>query len=175
METLARRGDRFNAPVQAIPPQQLVPPNPRKIVLPAAVAIALALLLMLGAIWWANLDHYQSSEKNRIGSLAVLPLENLAHDPEQQYFSDGMTNALIAGLCKIHPLRVISRTSTIRYKGTNKTLPQIARELNVDAIIEGSVLRPVNRVRIGVELIEAKSDKHLWAEISTGMKHSHGF
>jgi TolB-like protein len=92
------------------------------------------------------------------------PLQISLTTPQQEYFSHGMTNTLIAELSRIRPLRVISRTSTIRHKGTDKTLPQIARELNVDAIIEGSVLRSGDRVRIGVELIDAKSDKHLWAE-----------
>jgi TolB-like protein len=100
----------------------------------------------------------------RVESIAVLPLENLSRDPEQEYFSDGITGTLITELSKIHSLRIISRTSTVQYKGTKKSLPQIARELNVDAVIEGAVLRSGDRVRINVELIEANSDKHLWAE-----------
>jgi eukaryotic-like serine/threonine-protein kinase len=100
----------------------------------------------------------------RIESLAVLPLENLSGDPAQEYFADGMTEALITDLSKIAALKVISRTSVMRYKRTDKPLPQIARELGVDAVIEGSVLREGDQVRISVQLIHGSSDKHLWAE-----------
>jgi TolB-like protein/Flp pilus assembly protein TadD len=100
----------------------------------------------------------------RIHSLAVLPLENLSRDPEQEYFADGMTEALITDLAKISALKVISRTSAMRFKGTDKPLPTIARELNVDAVVEGSVLRAASRVRITAQLIHAATDEHLWAE-----------
>ena len=100
----------------------------------------------------------------RIESLAVLPLENVSRDPEQDYFADGVTEALITSLAKIGALRVISRTSTMRYKKTDKTLPQIARELNVDAVVEGTVLRSGERVRISAQLVQASTDTHLWAE-----------
>ncbi|MDQ5858807.1 MAG: hypothetical protein M3542_11105, partial [Acidobacteriota bacterium] len=100
----------------------------------------------------------------RIASLAVLPLENLSRDPEQEYFADGMTEALITDLAKIQALRVISRTSIMQYKGAKKPLPQIAKELGVDAVIEGSVMRAGDRVRITAQLIEAATDRHLWAE-----------
>jgi len=99
----------------------------------------------------------------RIHALAVLPLTNLARDPEQDYFADGMTEALIAELAQIHALRVISRTSAMHYKGTTKTVPEIARELGVDGIVEGSVMRAGERVRITAQLIHAASDRHLWA------------
>jgi non-specific serine/threonine protein kinase len=99
----------------------------------------------------------------RIRALAVLPLTNLARDPEQDYFADGMTEALIAELAQIHALRVISRTSAMRYKATTKTLPEIARELGVDGIVEGSVMRAGERVRITAQLIHAPTDRHLWA------------
>ena len=99
----------------------------------------------------------------KIESIAVLPLENLTGDPGQEYFVDGMTEALIAELGQIGSLRVISRTSTMRYKKTDKPLPQIARELNVDAVIEGSVLRSGDRVRITAQLIGAVPERHLWA------------
>jgi len=99
-----------------------------------------------------------------IDSVAVLPMENLSGDPEQEYFADGMTDALIADLAKIRALRVISRTSAMHYKGSDKSLPEIARELNVDAIIEGTVLRSGDRVRITAQLIHAPDDRHLWAE-----------
>jgi len=100
----------------------------------------------------------------RIESLAVLPLENRTGDPEQEYFADGMTDALITELSKIGTLRVISRTSVMRYKEMDKPLPQIARELNVDAVVEGSVLRVGERVRITAQLIGAVPERHLWAD-----------
>jgi TolB-like protein/DNA-binding winged helix-turn-helix (wHTH) protein/Tfp pilus assembly protein PilF len=98
-----------------------------------------------------------------IKSLAVLPLQNLSGDPEQEYFADGMTDALIGGLSKIGALRVISRTSVMRYKSTQKTLPEIGRELKVDAVVEGTVLRSGDRVRISAQLIDANTDEHLWS------------
>jgi TolB-like protein/DNA-binding winged helix-turn-helix (wHTH) protein/tetratricopeptide (TPR) repeat protein len=100
----------------------------------------------------------------RINSLAVLPLTNLSGDSGQEYFSDGITDALITDLAKIGSIKVISRTSTMQYKGTRKALPEIARELGVDGIVEGTVQRSGNRVRITAQLINGSSDKHLWAE-----------
>jgi TolB-like protein/DNA-binding winged helix-turn-helix (wHTH) protein len=102
-------------------------------------------------------------DRPRIESLAVLPLANLSGDPQQEYFADGMTEALIAELGQIGSLRVISRTSVMQYKGTKKPLPQIARELNVDAVIEGSVLRVGDRARITAQLIAVGPERHLWA------------
>jgi len=99
----------------------------------------------------------------RIQSLAVLPLANLSGDPAQEYFSDGMTDALITDLSQIGSLKVISRTSSMRYKKTEKSLPEIARELNVDGIIEGTVQRSGDRVRISAQLVHGPSDKHIWA------------
>ena len=103
-----------------------------------------------------------------IQSLAVLPLANLTGDPEQEYFVDGMTDALISQLGKIGALRVISRTSIMQYKGTRKRLPEIAKELDVHAVLEGSVQRSANQVRITVQLIEAMSDRHLWSDSYDG-------
>ena len=100
----------------------------------------------------------------RIESLAVLPLQNLSGDPAQEYFADGMTDALITQLAQISALRVISRTSVTQYKNANKPLPQIARELNVDGIVEGSVLRSGRDVRITAQLIQAVPERHLWAK-----------
>jgi TolB-like protein/Tfp pilus assembly protein PilF len=106
-----------------------------------------------------------SSERGkRIESLAVLPLANLSGDPSQDYFADAMTDELITELAKISRLRVISRTSAMQYKGVRKPLPEIARELNVEAIIEGSALRAGRRVRITAQLIHSATDSHLWAE-----------
>jgi serine/threonine-protein kinase len=104
------------------------------------------------------------SSGTRIRSLAVLPLANLSGDPRQEYFADGLTDELIADLASIKSLTVISRTSAMRYKGASKPLPEIARELGVDGIVEGSVLRSEDRVRIKVQLIEAASDRHLWTQ-----------
>ena len=99
-----------------------------------------------------------------IESLAVLPLENLSGDAEQDYFADGMTEALTTDLARMESAQVISRSSTMQYKGTKKPLPVIARELHADAIVEGSVQRSGNRVRVTAKLIRAATDKHLWAE-----------
>ena len=99
----------------------------------------------------------------RVESLAVLPLENLSGDPEQEYLADGITDALITELGKIRTVRVISRTSILPYKGARKSLPDIGRELGVDAVVEGSVVRSGTRIRITAQLLEAASDRHLWA------------
>jgi TolB-like protein/Tfp pilus assembly protein PilF len=99
----------------------------------------------------------------KIQSLVVLPLENLSKDPEEEYFTDGMTDQLITNLAQIGALKVISRTSAMRYKGTKKSLPEIARELHVDAVVEGAVMWVGGRVRISAQLIEAPTDYHLWA------------
>jgi TolB-like protein/DNA-binding winged helix-turn-helix (wHTH) protein/Tfp pilus assembly protein PilF len=99
-----------------------------------------------------------------VGSLAVLPLENLSGDPAQDYFADGMTDAVITVLAKIGALRVVSRTSVMRYKRTQKSVPEIAKELHVDALVEGSIEHRGNRVRISAQLIRAATDRHIWAE-----------
>ncbi len=100
----------------------------------------------------------------RVTSIAVLPLENLSGDPAQDYFSDGMTEELIACLAQVRALRIISRTSVMRYKGQHRPIPEIARELNVDAVFEGSVRRAGDRVRITAQLIDAATERHLWAK-----------
>jgi TolB-like protein/Tfp pilus assembly protein PilF len=105
-----------------------------------------------------------SGEPPHIESLAVLPLENLSADPAQDYFADGLTDELITAIAKIVPLRVISRTSIMQYKGARKSLASIASELGVDAILEGTVLHSGTRVRITAQLIRARDDRHLWAE-----------
>jgi serine/threonine-protein kinase len=127
-------------------------------------AVAAVLVTVAVAVWiWQQWGPGTGSAQ--IASLAVLPLENLSGDPEQEYFSDGMTEALITNLSKIGSLKVISRTSTMRYKGPDRPpLPDIARELGVDAVVEGSVLRVGDRVRITAQLIEAATDQHLWAD-----------
>lgn len=102
--------------------------------------------------------------KTAMRSLAVLPLENLSHNPEEEYFADGVTDELITELAKLSALRVISRTSVQRYKRSMKPIAEIARRLKVDAVLEGTVLRSGNRIRINTQLINAKEDEHLWAE-----------
>jgi serine/threonine protein kinase len=126
-------------------------------------------VLMLAATAWSTFqsfghrDRTPGSPSMRIRSLAVLPLGNLSGDPAQEYLSDGMTDALITDLAQIGSLKVISRNSIAKYKKTDKPLPKIARELNVDAIVEGTVQRSSDRVRITAQLVYAPSDKHLWA------------
>lgn len=108
-------------------------------------------------------DQFRPQNAPQIDSLAVLPLENLSGDPAQEYFSDGMTEELISAVATISSLRVISRTSVMTYKGARKSLPAIARELHVDAVVEGSVGRSEGRVRITAQLIYAPDDRHLWS------------
>ena len=103
-------------------------------------------------------------EQTPIHALAVLPLANLTGDPQQEYFADGMTETLISQLAKIGALKIISRTSVMRYRNTDRLLPQIAHELGVDAVVEGTVLMAGGRVRVRVQLIRAATDEHLWAE-----------
>jgi TolB-like protein/Tfp pilus assembly protein PilF len=111
-----------------------------------------------------NVGRSREFDLRGIQAVAVLPLQDLSGDPDLDYFADSMTEALITSLARISALRVISRTSAMQYKGAQKSLPQIARELNVDAVIEGSILRSGERVRITAQLIHAASDQHLWAE-----------
>jgi TolB-like protein/DNA-binding winged helix-turn-helix (wHTH) protein/Flp pilus assembly protein TadD len=129
------------------------------------VALSLVLSLPILSVWL-----YRSRGRSPTGirSLAVLPLDNLSADASQNYFADGMTDELITDLAQISALRVISRTSVMVYKGARKPLPQIARELNVDAVVEGTVLRSGDRVRITAQLIEASTDKHLWSQSYEG-------
>jgi TolB-like protein/DNA-binding winged helix-turn-helix (wHTH) protein/Flp pilus assembly protein TadD len=129
------------------------------------VALALSLGLAILAVW---LFRSRGRPPARIRSLAVLPLESLSGDASQNYFADGMTDELITDLAQISALRVISRTSVMVYKGARKPLPQIARELNVDAVVEGTVLRSGDQVRITAQLIDAATDKHLWSQSYEG-------
>ena len=124
------------------------------------VATAVLLLIVAAAVW----RFWPGAGSRQIRSIAVLPLDNFSRDPDQEFFADGMTEQLITDLSKIGSLRVISRTSVMRYKGKRPPLPQIAKELNVDAVIEGSVMRAGDRVRITAQLLQAATDKHLWAE-----------
>jgi TolB-like protein/DNA-binding winged helix-turn-helix (wHTH) protein/Tfp pilus assembly protein PilF len=191
VETVARRGYRFLAevkvvdPVPARSPELATPPHPvpragdradgagkpAVLIHPLssfAWKISVFVLLLLVATLAAWKLHSWNHPSLVIRSLAVLPLESLSNDASQDYFADGMTDELISDLGQISALRVISRTSVMAYKHTRKPLPQIARELNVDAVVEGTVLRSGDQVRITAQLIEASSDNHLWSQSYQG-------
>ena len=134
------------------------------------VACGLALVGVLVLVLAANVGGLRDRlwGAGRIQSLAVLPLANLSGDPAQDYFADGMTEAMITELAQISALRVISRTSVMQYKAGKKSLPEIARELHVDSIIEGSVLHSGEKVRITAQFIQAVPERHLWAKSYDG-------
>jgi TolB-like protein/DNA-binding winged helix-turn-helix (wHTH) protein/Flp pilus assembly protein TadD len=196
IETLPRRGYRFIADVAVVdrPANKLElvhevapseteeraplevagdPRQPRR--LPwqhvwKSLSLAMALVLLILMVWiFLRRSHPQANSlsSSPVRSLAVLPLENLSSN-SQDYFADGMTDELITDLAQISALRVISRTSVMPYKGVRKSLPQIASELNVDAVVEGTVLRSGKQVRITAQLIQAPADKHLWAQSYEG-------
>ena len=187
VETVARRGYRFLADVQAIDTPSRQPEAAPDIAgdagrsgaghpgaawkhLPHSLAwrlfgFGLALVLAAGLFWILYPWNYPSS---KIRSLAVLPLENLSGDASQDYFAEGMTDELITHLGQISALRVISRASVMTYKNVRKPLAEIARELNVEAVVEGSVLRSGDRVRITAQLIELPADRHMWAQSYEG-------
>jgi TolB-like protein/Tfp pilus assembly protein PilF len=125
---------------------------------------ALAGILAFAAIAVWMRQNFLRAPPAHIQSLVVLPLENLSHDPEQEYFADGMTDALTTELARIGSLRVISRTSAMHFKGSRETLPQIGQQLKVDAVVEGSAARAGDRIRITAQLIETQTDHHLWAK-----------
>ena len=165
IETLARHGYRFIAPVaeqaRAVPRAQFRIRTLWITALATATIVALVVGLNIGE-WRQRLFNRASGAPMQ--SLAVLPLENLSGNPEEEYFADGMTEELITQLARLRALRVISRQSVMQYKGTNKPLPQIASELHVGALVQGSVLRAGNRVRITAQLVRASPEEHLWAE-----------
>ena len=191
VETVARRGYRFIADVTPIdtPDQRQPGPATERVVPPAdsrrveladqrvpakqpyrphawtGVGLGLALVLAAALSWFL---YSQSQPSPKIRSLAVLPLENLSGDASQDYFTDGMTDALITDLGQISALRVISRTSAMAYKRVHKPLSEIARELNVEAVVEGTVLRSGERVRITAQLIQVPNEQHLWAQSYEG-------
>jgi TolB-like protein/DNA-binding winged helix-turn-helix (wHTH) protein/Flp pilus assembly protein TadD len=191
VETVARRGYRFLADVTPIDttadrqpapePESLVPPTdsrrveladagllPKRPYRPQAwtgFGFGLALVLTAALSW---ILYAQSQTSPKIRSLAVLPLESLSGDASQDYFADGMTDELITDLGQISALRVISRTSAMAYKRVHRPLAEIARELNVDAVVEGTVLRFGERVRITAQLIQVPDEKHLWAQSYEG-------
>ena len=191
VETVGRRGYRFIAAVTVVYESPLDRPEPviedppatekrdpvesgrtpavrKRVPWPLAgktSAIALGLVVVILVGWMLRLRSRPSIE---IRSLAVLPLESLSSDPSQEYFADGMTDELITDLAQISALSVISRTSVMPYKRARKPLSQIARELNVDAVVEGTVLRSGDRVRITAQLIQASADKHIWSQSYEG-------
>jgi len=156
-------------PNDSIPAPQIASPqkrstNTRRIIKLTAVVVASAALI-LGLTGYYIHEVNASRPKSRpITSLVVLPLENVSGDKDQDYFADGMTDELISHLAKISSLRVISRTTAMAYRDSRKPLSEIARELNVDGVVEGTILRSGNRVRITAELIQVSTDHHLWAE-----------
>lgn len=157
---------RLGVPSAGTPMRAAEPKKPRRIAKAAmllGVLLVAALVIALYVGGWRDRLLRQGGGP-QISSLAVLPLANFSRDPEQDYFADGMTEALITDLAKTAELRVISRTSVMHYKGTQKSLPEIARELDVDAVVEGSVQRSGSRVRITAQLIRGATDQHLWAE-----------
>jgi TolB-like protein/DNA-binding winged helix-turn-helix (wHTH) protein len=177
IETLPRRGYRFIAPVEEVqapsmpvesnghagglplPPAAAQPKRSLRLVL----ALGLCSIAALGA--WMAWQHLRArSAAPALRSIAVIPLQNLSGDPSQEFFADGLTDQLITEMSQIPELRVISHTSVKEYKATTKHLPQIASELKVDDILEGSVVREGDQVRVTVQLLDAPNDRHLWSE-----------
>lgn len=182
IETLPRRGYRFIAPVEEVPPASVptengeqaneavapaIPaaPQPKRrtglVIIPLLTVIACCVMAL--AAWVAWQHRKAGSVAGAPRSIAVIPLQNLSGDPSQEYFADGLTDQLITEMSQIPDLRVISHTSVTEYKATTKHLPQIARELKVDDILEGSVVREGDQVRVTVQLLDAPNDRHLWS------------
>jgi TolB-like protein len=183
IETVVGKGYRFSGPVTrngesgspaqplqptvdavsipaASPPGKRIPSFPRRLGFGAAAVLAVvAVSLVVHGV------AARRTGPSPIKSLAVLPLKNLSGDAAQEYFADGMTEALIGRLSLIRDLRVISRTSVMRFKDTRVSVPEIARTLRVDAIVEGSVSREGGRVRVTAQLIRAEADEHIWSEV----------
>ena len=178
VETVPRRGYKFIAPIEnhaSVEPakrtmasQNAELRRSKRVYFILSLCAALLSILLLVAFVQPNLRERLGVGAGRIDSLAVLPLENLARDSEQEYLADGMTDQLITDLAQIPSIRVISRTSVMQYKNTHKGLNQIARELNVAGVVEGTVLRSGERVRITAQLIQVRNEKHLWARSYEG-------
>ncbi len=180
IQTIPKRGYRLLVAVESVNGVQSVPPaqpgqeslkagrNWRTLALLSG-GVATLLFILLGASYFFSKERLsRKSADPQIRSIAVLPLQNLSGDPSQEYFSDGMTDALITDLAQIGSLKVISRTSSMQYKQSKKSLPEIGRELSVDGIVEGSIQRSGDRVRITAQLIHGPSDRHLWANTYDG-------
>jgi TolB-like protein/DNA-binding winged helix-turn-helix (wHTH) protein len=177
IQTVARRGYRFLAkvsvegrpavdaagsgPAGREPTGAITPKRPWRVIGWSVAAIVVASLVLIVVL---RATSPNKSSIGQIHSLAVLPLENLSGDVSQEYFADGMTDELITQLAQISALRVISRSSVMEYKHLHKPLAEIARELNVEAVVEGSILRSGNRVRITAQLIRVPADEHIWAQ-----------
>jgi len=179
VETVARRGYRFIGKIenpQPPAPANITPaPPPEKprpglwnswtgLLVGFGIALGIAAVLVVGNFYGLKTWLMGSSARHPFHSLAVLPLENLSGDPKQDYFADEMTEELITQFSKLGDLKVISRTSVMQYKGTKKSLPEIASELHVDAVLEGAVQLVGDRVRISAQLVNGTTDEHLWAE-----------
>jgi TolB-like protein/DNA-binding winged helix-turn-helix (wHTH) protein/Tfp pilus assembly protein PilF len=178
VETLAHRGYRFIATVGDSPglaETQLSPRTAtaretevRKLVPRTVVMAGFSIVLVLTLLFALNVDGWRErllgTRSHTIRSIAVLPLENLSGDTEQEYFADGMTEELITQLGRMGDLRVVSRTSVNRYKHTKKSLQEIARELGVDALVEGAVEHSGDHIRVTANLVQAFPERHLWAE-----------
>lgn len=184
IETVRGHGYRFTASVRAVEsrpiqqgenravaeaPQispQIHLPAKQRVSRRAQAAVLFMAVLVLACVWWFNAEKEtsQNPARQKIESIAVLPLKSLRQDADQEYFADGLTEELITRLARIASLRVISITSVMEYKRMRKPLREIGKELNVDAILEGSVVQSGNRVRITAQLIHVATDDHLWAE-----------
>jgi TolB-like protein/DNA-binding winged helix-turn-helix (wHTH) protein/lipoprotein NlpI len=164
IETVGRQGYRFIYPVTPVfapqAPRKSAPEIPTYRWTRFWVAVLVVGITIGGVAYWKIHENSHSS----VRSIAVLPLKNLSTDPEQEFFSEGLTDELITRLASLQGLRVISRTSSMQYKDSKKTLPEIAQELHVDAILEGSVQRSGGRIRVTAELIHAVDDHHIWAQ-----------
>jgi TolB-like protein/DNA-binding winged helix-turn-helix (wHTH) protein/Tfp pilus assembly protein PilF len=169
IETLPKRGYRFVTSIREVQGQDKEvqvageKPKHRKKLLISSIALGVVVLAALAVYLWRSAEARKAASQP-IRWLAVLPLRNLSGDPAQEYLADGMTEELITQVAKTSGLRVISRTSAMHYKTTRQRLPQIAHELQVDAVIEGAVGRSGDRVRVTVQLVHAATDRHLWAE-----------
>jgi TolB-like protein/DNA-binding winged helix-turn-helix (wHTH) protein/Flp pilus assembly protein TadD len=173
IETLPRKGYRFVAPIRVPGPTGSATAadttssatSPQRRVFPWRLGLVTGVsALALVAVMALYLRNRPADGPRSVGSIAVLPFSDLSPQNEQSYFADGMTEALISNLSQLGPLRVISRTSAMRYKDTGKPINDIARELNVDAIVEGSVLSTGDRVRISVNLVDGRTDQTLWSQ-----------
>ncbi len=188
IETLPRRGYRFIGTINGFTNAESPPLAEPRVVSPSVdqpqpqvaetsgivvrriryrwimISTGIFLILLASGLRFRHWLFTKGAPAPPIRSLVVLPFENMSGDPSQEYFADGVTDALITGLAQIGSLRVISRTSAMHYKGSHQALPEIARELNVDAVVEGSVVRSGDRVRITAQLVQTPADRHLWAK-----------
>src|SRR5215472_1303155 len=181
IQTVAKKGYRFLVPVEVSLPELAAPASSMPDMLTDGLVLShptsvpkqrvrrrwLFAALATGALsafgFW-RFEFHAKPRSPQIHSLAVLPLRNLSADPGQEYLADGITEELITDFAQSLPLRVISRTSVMRYKQTNQSITQIGQELGADAIVEGSVARSGNRVTVTIQLIDASEDRHLWAQ-----------